>query len=52
VAVGESRYVKDDGSFRTLFFNVWLLHFDGDGRCTEFIEYWRELPEERRAAYA
>jgi ketosteroid isomerase-like protein len=49
VAVGESRYLKADGSLETLFYNVWLLRFDGDGRCTEFVEYWRELPEEMRA---
>jgi hypothetical protein len=49
VAVGESRYLKDDGSLLTLFYNVWLLRFDGEGRCTEFTEYWRELPEELRA---
>ena len=48
VAVGTSRYLNDDGSQRTLFYNVWLLRFDPDGRCSEFIEYWRELPEELR----
>jgi hypothetical protein len=50
VAVGESRYLRQDGSFRTLFYNVWLLRFDVEGRCTEFVEYWRELPESRHAA--
>jgi len=45
VAVGESRYLDEDGSLRTVFYNVWLLRFDGDGRCAEFVEYWRELPE-------
>jgi hypothetical protein len=49
VAVGESRYLKDDGSLLTLFYNVWLLRFDDEGRCVEFTEYWRELPEELRA---
>ena len=39
---------RDDGSLRTIFYNVWLLRFDGDGRCAEFVEYWRELPEELR----
>jgi hypothetical protein len=33
---------------RTVFYNVWLLRFDGEGRCAEFVEYWRELPEELR----
>jgi hypothetical protein len=48
VAVGESRYLHPDGSQRTVFFNVWLLRFDGHGRCREFVEYWREPPEARR----
>ncbi len=45
VAVGESTYLNEDGSTRTLFHNVWLLRFDADGRCAEFIEYWRERPQ-------
>ncbi len=45
VAVGESTYLHDDGSVRTLFYNVWLLRFDADGRCAEFTEYWRERPQ-------
>jgi SnoaL-like domain len=48
VAVGESRYLEADGSLRTVYYNVWLLRFDGEGRCAEFVEYWRELPEELR----
>jgi ketosteroid isomerase-like protein len=48
-AVGESRYLEADGSLRTVYYNVWLLRFDGDGRCTEFVEYWRELPEDLRS---
>jgi hypothetical protein len=49
VAVGESTYLNEDGSLRTLFYNVWLLRFDSDRRCVEFTEYWRELPEAMRA---
>jgi ketosteroid isomerase-like protein len=45
VAVGESRYLREDGSVRTVFHNVFLLRFDADGRCTEFTEYWRERPQ-------
>ena len=48
VAVGESRYLNPDGSQRTVYFNVWLLRFDGEGRCREFVEYWREPPEAQR----
>jgi hypothetical protein len=47
--VGESRYLQADGSLRTIYYNVWLLRFDGDGRCADFVEYWRELPEELRS---
>jgi SnoaL-like domain len=50
VAVGESRYLEPDGSLRTVFYNVWLLRFDANGRCDEFVEYWRELPEELRSS--
>jgi SnoaL-like protein len=43
--IGESRYMDPDGSFRTLYHNVFLLRFDGHGKCTEFVEYFMELPE-------
>ena len=46
VAVGTSRYLHADGTQRTIFYNVWLLRFDPDGRCAEFTEYWREPPSE------
>jgi hypothetical protein len=45
VAVGTCRYLDADGGQRTIYYNVWLLRFDGEGRCTEFIEYWREPPQ-------
>jgi SnoaL-like domain len=48
VAVGESRYTNPDGSLRTLYHNVYLLHFDADGRCSSFTELFMELPESRR----
>ena len=49
VAIGQSRYTNPDGSLRTLFFNTWLLRFDDDGRCVEFVESYMELPERLRA---
>ena len=49
VAVGESRYTNPDGSLRDLYFNLWTLRFDGDGQCTEFVEYFMELPERLKA---
>ena len=48
VAIGESRYRNADGSFRTLYYNVWTLRFDEDGRCVDFVEYFNELPESLR----
>jgi len=44
VAVGESHYFRPDGSPRTVYYNLWTLRFDGEGRCTEFVEYHNELP--------
>ena len=48
VAVGISEYRNADGSFRTRYYNVFLLEFDGDGRCAAFTEYFMELPEKLR----
>src|SRR6478672_4578311 len=39
-AMGESRYTNPDGSFRTLYYNLWALRFDGHGQCAEFVEYF------------
>jgi hypothetical protein len=47
-AFGESRYTNPDGSFRALYYNHWMLRFDGHGMCVEFIEYFMELPEKLR----
>jgi len=52
VAVGESRYTNADGSFRDLYYNLWILRFDDEGRCTDFVEYFNELPERLRTAHA
>ena len=48
-AIGQSRYTNPDGSFKTLYYNHYLLRFDGHGKCVEFIEYFMELPERLRA---
>ncbi len=50
VAIGESRYTNPDGSFRTLYYNLWTLEFDSDGRCSDFVEYFMELPKGREPA--
>ncbi len=47
-AIGESRYMNPDGSFRTLYHNHFALRFDGHGKCVEFVEYFMELPEKLR----
>jgi ketosteroid isomerase-like protein len=39
VATGETRY--DDGQ---TFSNLFVLEFDGDGRCREFTEWFMEHP--------
>jgi ketosteroid isomerase-like protein len=49
-ALGESRYRNPDGSFRTLYHNLWALRFDDHGRCVDFVEYYMELPERLRPA--
>lgn len=49
VAIGESRNVKPDGSLRDLYYNLWTLRFDADGRCAEFVEYFMALPEARKS---
>jgi uncharacterized protein (TIGR02246 family) len=50
VAVGESRYTHPDGSFRTVYYNLWTLRFDDDGRCVDFVEYFMEPPAGTRTA--
>jgi hypothetical protein len=52
VARGESRYLNPDGSVRDVYYNLWTLRFDADGRCAEFVEYFMALPESRKAAGA
>lgn len=41
VAAGETRY-RDGRRFSNLF----VLGFDGDGRCREFVEWFMEQPPE------
>jgi hypothetical protein len=52
VAVGESRYTNPDGSLRDLYYNLWTLRFDDDGRCVDFVEYFNALPDKLKAAHA
>jgi hypothetical protein len=41
IAIGETRYA--DGN---VYSNLFVLRFDGDGRCTEFVEYYVHHPKE------
>ncbi len=50
VARGESRYTNPDGSLRDLYYNLWTLRFDGDGRCTDFVEYFTALPDSKKGS--
>lgn len=46
VANGRSRYFESDGTtLKTEFDNIFVLRFDGDGRCTEFREWYMERPK-------
>jgi ketosteroid isomerase-like protein len=40
VAVGASTYIDAGGSVRAIYDNCFLLRFDGDGRCSEFTEWF------------
>jgi ketosteroid isomerase-like protein len=45
IATGETRY--SDGN---VFSNLFVLRFDGDGRCTGFVEYYVHHPKDRATA--
>jgi hypothetical protein len=40
VAVGHSDYFAPDGTVERRYHNVYLLAFDGDGRCTDLTEVY------------
>ena len=43
VTNGRSRYFESDGvTLRTKFDNLFVLHFDEAGRCSEFREWYME----------
>jgi hypothetical protein len=44
VATGRSRYLDQDGSVEREYHNCFVLRFDGDGRCTEFTEWFMKHP--------
>ena len=47
VTNGRSRYFEEDGAtLKSEYDNVFILRFDGDGRCAEYREWYMERPAE------
>ena len=44
VAVGSSTYFDASGGVEKVYDNVYLLRFDGEGRCAEFTEWFMKRP--------
>ena len=45
VSTGWTDYFGEDGSTVVRrYYNTWLMRFDGDGRCAEFVEVYMEAP--------
>jgi hypothetical protein len=44
VAVGSSTYRREDGSLQEVYDNCFVMRFDGDGRCTDFTEWFMKRP--------
>jgi SnoaL-like domain len=44
VATGTSRYFPVGEFPERLFYNVFLIEFDDEGRCREFLEYYLKEP--------
>jgi hypothetical protein len=42
VAQGRTRYFKADGSVEREFDNIFVMHFDEDGRCSRFTEWFMQ----------
>jgi hypothetical protein len=45
IAVGETRYTSGD-----VYSNLWELDFDGESRCTKFVEWFMKHPDPRATA--
>lgn len=45
VAAGSSTYTRADGSIRAIYDNCFVMHFDDDGRCREFTEWFVQRPD-------
>ena len=44
VATGWSRYLATEEQPERTYYNCYLLRFDSDGRCAEFVEYYMQVP--------
>jgi hypothetical protein len=44
VAVGSSTYLDESGAVEEVYDNVYLLRFDGEGRCSAFTELFMKRP--------
>jgi hypothetical protein len=44
VAKGTSRYLPGPETPERIFHNVFLMTFDDDGRCRDFVEYYMKQP--------
>lgn len=44
VAIGTSRYFPTAEQPERIFWNCFLLTFDADGRCADFVEYYMRQP--------
>ena len=42
VAQGRTRYLAPDATVKRQFANIFVLRFDGDGRCTRFTEWYMQ----------
>ena len=42
VAQGRTRYFKPDGSIERQFANLFVMHFDEAGRCSQFTEWFMQ----------
>jgi hypothetical protein len=48
VTNGRSLYFEQDGStLRAEWNNIFVLHFDDEGRCTEYREWYMQRPKNR-----
>ena len=50
VARGTTAYFRPDGSVEQRYHNVFLMRFDGEGRCREFTEWYMNEPAAAEAA--